>query len=106
MIGERGMDAMAAEQEPVVLPQPDRRVVEAGEFLEADRAVEQMREVAATGDVVLGEPLQPSFAQAVGAGIADVNDIGKAAATGSSTKRRSSYPRVLGRLGPGNRSSC
>ena len=65
-----------------MLPQPDRGIVEAGELLEADGAVEQMGEVAAPGDVVLGQPLQASFAQAVGAGVADMDDMAECAATG------------------------
>ena len=77
VIGERAMDAVAAEQEPVVLPQADGCVVEAGELLEADGAVEQMGEVAAPGDMVLGQPLQASLAQPVGAGVADMDDMAK-----------------------------
>ena len=34
-----------------------------------------MREIAATGDVVRGQPLQAPLAQAIGAGVADVNDV-------------------------------
>ena len=75
VIGQHAMNAVAADQQPVVLAQPDGGVVEAGEILEADGAVEQMGEIAASGDVVLGQPLQAPLAQAIGAGVADVNDV-------------------------------
>ncbi len=75
MIGQHAMNTVAADQEPVVLAQSDGRVIEAGKILEADGAVEQMGEIAAAGDVVRGQPLQASLAQAIGAGVADVNDV-------------------------------
>ena len=58
-----------------VLPQADRGVVDAREILEADGPVEQMREVAASGDVILGQPLQTALAQTVRAGVADMDDM-------------------------------
>ena len=92
VIGQHAMHAVAADQEPVVLAQSDGGVIEAREILEADGAVEQMGEIAASGDVVLGQPLQAAFAQAVGAGVADVNARGSAAATGSSTEKAQLMP--------------
>ena len=82
VIGQHAMNAVAADQEPVVLAQSDGGVIEAREILKADGAVEQMREIAASGDVVLGQPFQAAFAQAIGAGVADMNDMAAAAATG------------------------
>jgi hypothetical protein len=58
-----------------MLAQPDRGVVETGELLEADGAAQHVGEIAAAGDVILGQPLQTALAQAVGAGIADVDDV-------------------------------
>ena len=58
-----------------MLAQSDGRVIEARKILEADGAVEQMGEIAASGDVVRRQPLQAPLAQAIGAGVADVNDV-------------------------------
>ena len=58
-----------------MLPQSDGGVIEAGKVLEADGAVEQMREIAAAGDVVRGQPLRRPSLEAIGAGVADVNDV-------------------------------
>jgi hypothetical protein len=75
VIGQHAMNAVAADQKPVVLAQSDGGVIEAGKILEADGAVEQVREIAASGDVVRGQPLQAPLAEAIGAGVADVNDV-------------------------------
>ena len=76
---EHAVNAVAADQQPIMLPQADRGIVDAREILEADGAVEHMGEVAASGDVILGQPLQTALAQTVGAGVADVNDVTGAA---------------------------
>ena len=55
VIGQHAVNAVAAYQQPVMLAQPDRGVVETGELLEADGAVQHMGEIAAAGDVILGQ---------------------------------------------------
>src|SRR6202011_2124042 len=69
------MHTVAADQEPVMLPQSDGRIVETRKILETDGAVEEGGEGAASGDVILGQPFQAAFAQAVGAGITDMNHM-------------------------------
>jgi hypothetical protein len=75
LIVENAMNAVAADEKSVVLPQADRGIVDTREILEADGAVEQVGEVAASGDVILGQPLQTPLTQPVSAGVADVNDM-------------------------------
>ena len=79
VVVEHAVNAVAADQQSIVLPQADRGIVDAREILEADGAVEHVGEVAASCDVILGQPLQTALAQTVGACVADVNDVTGAA---------------------------
>jgi hypothetical protein len=54
VVGQRAMHAVAADQDAVVLPKANGRVVEAGKILKTDGAIERVGQIAAAGDVVLG----------------------------------------------------
>src|SRR2546430_10128789 len=79
MVGQRAVHAVAADQDAIMLPQSNGRVVEAGKILKTDGAVERVRQIAAAGDVILGQKLKPAFAEAIDPGVADVDDMAKPA---------------------------
>ena len=87
-VGERAVNAVAAQQVTVVRPQFVARVIGAHRVLQPDRAIQHVAHVGMRMGMVEREPLQAVVAQAVDARIADVHHMRLAPAQDQRRERR------------------